>query len=75
LALKVCREDQIVDDMNVQLQRELLTYMMEDPHAISRAIRLNYISKCLERVADHATNIAEMVIFLLKGEDVRHKKG
>jgi phosphate transport system protein len=74
LALKVCRDDQVVDDLNVQLQRELLTYMMEDPQTIGRALNLMYVSKCLERIADHATNIAEMVIFLLKGEDIRHKK-
>ncbi|WP_298434157.1 PhoU domain-containing protein, partial [Geobacter sp.] len=72
LAIKVCRDDQFVDDLNDQIQRELLTFMMEDPSSISRAIKLNYISKCLERIADHATNVAEMVIFMLKGKDIRH---
>jgi phosphate transport system protein len=72
LALKVCKDDQFVDDLNEQIQRELLTYMMEDPETISRAIKINYISKCFERIADHATNVAEMVIFMIKGKDIRH---
>ena len=72
LALKVCRDDQFVDDLNEQIQRELVTYMITDPTTITRAIRLNYISKCLERIADHATNVAEMVIFMIKGKDIRH---
>ena len=72
LAIKVCNDDQIVDDLNVQVQRELLTFMIEDPSTITRAIKLNYISKYLERIADHATNIAEMVIFMVKGKDIRH---
>ena len=72
LATKVCNDDQTVDDLNMQIQRELLTFMIEDPSTITRAIKLNYISKCLERIADHATNIAEMVIFMVKGKDIRH---
>ena len=72
LALKVCNDDQFVDDLNEQIQRELITFMMEEPETISRAIRINYISKCIERIADHATNIAEMVIFMVKGKDIRH---
>jgi len=72
LAMQVCANDQFVDDLNVQIQRELLTFMMEDPGTITRALKLNYISKCLERIADHATNVAEMVIFMIKGKDIRH---
>ncbi|RNC73323.1 MAG: phosphate signaling complex protein PhoU [Desulfuromonadales bacterium] len=72
LAIKVCRDDQFVDGLNDQIQRELLTFMMEDPSTISRALKLNYISKYLERIADHATNVAEMVIFMVKGKDIRH---
>ncbi len=72
LAIKVCNDDQFIDDLNNQIQRELLTFMMGDPSTISRAIKVNYISKCLERIADHATNIAEMVIFMVKGKDIRH---
>jgi phosphate transport system protein len=72
LAIKVCTDDQVVDDLNDQIQRELITFMMGDPTTISRAIRINYVSKCLERIADHATNVAEMVIFMVKGKDIRH---
>lgn len=72
LAIKVCKDDQFVDDLNEQIQRELLTFMTEDPRTITRAIKINYISKCLERIADHATNVAEMVIFMVKGKDIRH---
>ncbi|MRR58221.1 MAG: phosphate signaling complex protein PhoU [Deltaproteobacteria bacterium] len=72
LAMRVCENDQFVDDLNMQIQRELLTFMMEDPSTITRALKLNYISKYLERIADHATNVAEMVIFMVKGKDIRH---
>jgi len=72
LAIKVCKDDSLVNDLNNQIQRELLTFMIEDPTTISRAMKLNYISKSLERIADHATNIAEMVIFMVKGKDIRH---
>jgi phosphate transport system protein len=72
LAVKVCKDDSFVDELNIQIQRELLTFMIEDPTTISRAMKLNYISKSLERIGDHATNIAEMVIFMVKGKDIRH---
>jgi phosphate transport system protein len=72
LAQKVCRDDTFVDNLNDQIQRELLTFMTEDPRTIGRAIKITNISKCLERIADHATNIAEMVIFMVKGKDIRH---
>ncbi|MDD2366457.1 MAG: phosphate signaling complex protein PhoU [Desulfuromonadaceae bacterium] len=72
LAIKVCGDDSFVDELNIQIQRELLTFMIEDPTTISRAMKLNYISKSLERIADHATNVAEMVIFMVKGKDIRH---
>jgi len=72
LALKVCKDDAFVDDLNEQIQRELLTFMIEDVSTITRSININYISKCIERIADHATNIAEMVIFMVKGKDIRH---
>ena len=72
LAIKVCKDDEFVDNLNNQVQRELLTFMIEDPATISRAIKINYISKYLERISDHATNIAEMVIFMVKGKDIRH---
>ena len=71
-AVRVCREDRIVDELSEQLQRELLTFMMNDTATVGRAMRINSISKYLERVADHATNIAEMVIFMIEGKDIRH---
>ncbi len=72
LALKVCRDDDRIDDLTKQLFRELLSYMAEDAQAIGRAIRLVFIAKYLERIADHATNIAEMVVFMVKGKSIRH---
>jgi phosphate transport system protein len=72
LARKVCAEDADVDALKEQLFRELLTFMMEDPKTIPRAIRLILISRFMERVADHATNIAEMVIYLVDAKMVRH---
>ena len=72
LALQVIHQDDEVDGLADQLLRELLTFMLEDPHTISRALRLIFISKYLERLADHATNIAEMVIFMVKGKSIRH---
>ena len=72
LARRVCAEDDEVDALKEQIFRELLTFMMEDPRSIPRAIRLILISRCMERVADHATNIAEMVIYLVEGKMVRH---
>lgn len=72
LAIKVCKDDKFVDELNMQVQRELLSFMIEDPSTISRALKLIYIAKYLERISDHATNIAEMVIFMVKGKDIRH---
>ena len=72
LALKVCQDDQLIDDLNDQIFRELLTFMMEDPKTITRSIRISFISKHIERIADHATNIAEDVIYMVKAKDIRH---
>jgi phosphate transport system protein len=72
LARQVCAEDGAVDDLNHQIFRELLTFMMEDPKTIPRAIRLILIARFLERVADHATNIAEMVVYMVDSKMVRH---
>lgn len=72
LAEKVIRDDGQVDFMHEQIFRELLTYMLEDPSTISRCIKLMFIAKGLERVGDHAANISEMVIFLVRGKDIRH---
>jgi phosphate transport system protein len=73
LARDVCARDNEVDALKEQLFRELLTYMLADPKTISRAIRLILISRFLERVADHATNIAEMVIYMVESKMVRHQ--
>jgi len=72
LAEKVIRDDQFIDDCYEQIFRELLTYMMEDTKYIARALKVIFIAKHLERVGDHSSNIAEMVIFLVRGQDVRH---
>jgi phosphate transport system protein len=72
LARRVCAADAEVDALKEQIFRELLTFMMEDARTISRAIRLILISRFMERVADHATNIAEMVIYMVEGKMVRH---
>ena len=72
MARRVCTDDDAVDALRDQIFRELLTFMMEDPKTIPRAIRLIFISRSLERVADHATNIAEMVVYLVESKMVRH---
>jgi phosphate transport system protein len=72
LALGVCASDDAIDQLHEQLFRELLSFMAEDPSTVSRAMRLLFVSKYLERVGDHATNIAEMVIFMAKGRSIRH---
>lgn len=68
----VLEADQEVDDLNSRIFRELLTCMIGEPTTINRATRLLFISKYLERIADHATNVAEAVIFAIQGRDVRH---
>jgi phosphate transport system protein len=72
LARKVLADDDYVDDLMEQLFRELLSFMLEDTRTISRAIRLSFIAKYLERMADHATNIAELVVYLVEGKIIRH---
>ena len=71
-AQQVCREDDEVDRLNDQVFRELLTYMMEDPKSITRAVDLILVSRNLERIADHATNISEDVIFIVEGKNIKH---
>lgn len=72
MARIVCADDDFVDDLTVQLFRELLSFMIEDPKTISRAIRLTYVAKYIERIADHATNIAELVVYMVEGKIIRH---
>jgi phosphate transport system protein len=73
-AQQVIDRDETVDLYYEQIFRELLTYMMEDPRNIFRATRVQSIAKYLERIGDHSTNLAEMVIFMVKGKDVRHQE-
>jgi phosphate transport system protein len=73
LARDVLRRDDEVDLLKDQIFRELLTYMMADPGTIGRALSLILVSRNLERIADHATNIAEDVIFIAEARDVRHR--
>ena len=74
LARKVCAEDEFIDDLTQQIFRELLSFMTENPATITRAIRISFISKYIERIGDHATNIAEMVVYLVEGKIIRHTK-
>ncbi len=68
LAYKMCKNDDTVDHIYAQIFRELLTYMMEDPKTISQATSLLFTGRYIERIADHATNIGERVIYLVTGE-------
>jgi len=72
LAEAVLAQDDIVDALKTQIFRELLTYMLQDPATIEPALDLILISRHLERIGDHATNVAEDVIFILSAKDVRH---
>ena len=73
LAEKVCRDDDLVDQLYHQVFRELLTYMLEDPKKINQATQLIFVARYLERIADHSTNVAEWVIYLVTGERLRKK--
>jgi phosphate transport system protein len=73
-ARAVIPRDKDVDDLNRQLHRELASYMVERPTTITRCLRLMVISKSLERIADHATNVAEEVVYLYEAKDIRHAK-
>lgn len=72
LAKNVLKRDDLVDNLRDQIFRELLTYMLSDPKTIERAIAINFVSHYLERIADHATNIAEDEIYIESGHDIRH---
>jgi phosphate transport system protein len=73
LAEQVCLNDDEVDNIYHQVFRELLTYMMEDPKTITQATQLIFVARYLERIADHATNIAEWTIYLVTGQRRRKK--
>jgi len=73
MAEKVRHAEQVTDDLNEQIFRELLTFMMEDSHSIHRSLMIMQVSKNLERIADHAKGIADMVTYMVTGECVRHQ--
>lgn len=71
-AAVIIREDQAIDEKFRGIMRELITYMLEDPRTITSAFDIVFIAKAIERIGDHAKNIAENVIYIVKGKDVRH---
>ncbi len=73
MALKVVSKDKIIDQEYATAMRELITYMMEDPRNIGRSMNVIWSLRALERIGDHAGNIAEQIFYLVKGLDVRHK--
>ena len=72
LAKDVIMRDDSVDDLNEMVWKELMFIMTQDPTTVSRAVKITYISKYLERIADHATNIAETVVYMVEGKIIRH---
>jgi phosphate transport system protein len=70
---EIIRMDERVDDLNRQLERELTSFMVEDPKTINRALNLMLVARFFERAADHAKNIAELVFYLYTGKDIRHE--
>lgn len=72
LARAIPHRDQEVDELNRQLCRELTSFMLEDPATITRALNLMFVAKFIERIADHAANIGEEVVFMAEGKDIRH---
>ena len=71
-ALSILKEDDLIDQEFDGFVRKLVTYMMEDPRTISPSLDLLFLAKAIERIGDHAKNIAEFIIYIVKGEDVRH---
>jgi phosphate transport system protein len=71
-AASILKEDDLIDQEFGGFVRKLVTYMMEDPRTISASLDLLFLAKAVERIGDHAKNIAEFIIYIVKGADVRH---
>ena len=71
-AVSILKEDDLIDKEFDGFVRKLITYMMEDPRTISSSLDLLFVAKALERIGDHAKNIAELIVYIVKGEDIRH---
>jgi len=74
LAHKVRKDDELIDNLNEQIFRELLTFMMEDAKTIHASLLIMQVSKLIERISDHAKGIADMVVYMITGENVRHEE-
>ena len=71
-AAQVVRQDALVDDEFRSILRQLITFMMEDPRTITRSLEVLFVAKALERIGDHSKNMAEYVVYMVEGRDVRH---
>lgn len=74
-AKSIIREDEEIDKLNMQIYRELFSFMVENPRNVSEALGLIMVAKSLERIGDHATNIAERAVYYIEGVDIRHNEG
>jgi phosphate transport system protein len=72
-ALGILKEDDLIDDEFDGFVRKLITYMMEDPRTISASLDLLFLAKAVERIGDHSKNVAELIIYLVEGKDIRHQ--